>query len=60
MCEYCESKEKIKDSIGKKVFIKDNILKYELTFGDAFSPIHVNTSLEINFCPMCGRNLKKG
>ncbi len=54
MCEYCEKGKGLGDSAkGCGVFISGNTLLGIYDGG------YCNCEAEINYCPMCGRNLKE-
>ena len=60
MCKYCEKETKLIE--GKEndadVILNGNKLIWEAyTFID--DPLTDYISLDINFCPMCGRDLRK-
>lgn len=53
MCEYCKNKEKISEYIDKnKIYIDEGELNITTSSGD------ITYSVDINYCPMCGRKLK--
>ena len=63
MCEYCkepsyERKSLYKDNCSDIQLDSDNDLdiSYDETFG--FESMYYNKILKINYCPICGRELK--
>jgi hypothetical protein len=62
MCTYCEGKEKArKDLIDSKYtdfyISEDNKLVFAKTITADHINYTVSAEVDINFCPMCGRNL---
>lgn len=59
MCKYCKSKDYasiyIPNKRGDIIYIAMDYLYFDNSEGE-----HSNGILKINFCPMCGRKLKKG
>lgn len=58
MCEYCEGSKLIRDEIGDRVKINHSTILSERKIGDIFNAIKVYTTIKINYCPMCGREMR--
>lgn len=57
MCEYCKENKFIRDSVGDKIKLNENVIISERKVGNIFNNITIYTTLRINYCPMCGRKL---
>lgn len=57
MCEYCESQRYImRNDYNSLLLFEDGLLSFLSSEGD--DDYRLETT--INFCPMCGRNLREG
>lgn len=58
MCEFCENGGKLPDSDGNKSWLRviKHLSKHFIIYGGVASQ---NSSAEINFCPICGRDLRE-
>ena len=53
MCKYCEfDQENIRYDDMSEVYLIDNYL-----YVTALQPTEICTEIEINYCPMCGKEL---
>ena len=54
MCKYCEfDQENIRYDDMSEVYLIDNYL-----YVTALQPTEICTEIEINYCPMCGKELQ--
>jgi hypothetical protein len=58
MCEFCENGGKLLNSDGNKSWLRviKHLSKHFIIYGGVASQ---NSSAEINFCPICGRDLRR-
>ena len=57
ICEYCKPKPKLLFENGLELMIISGTLDIEL--GGDYSGSGISDYVDINYCPMCGRNLKE-
>lgn len=72
MCKYCERESyeekyiyddrkwsrKTHSDFGIRVYIENNKLNIGAS-ADTYEPGYVECEIDINYCPMCGKNLKE-
>lgn len=61
MCEYCSGEKSFMNIIVENIFINEDvffiIIGNYIYLATEDGNINTNTRWEINYCPMCGRNL---
>ena len=52
MCKYCEGKKSLTSNpMISDIYVSGNSMRFDTGFEEG--------AVEINFCPMCGRDLKE-